>query len=48
MNPARDFGPRVAHAILPISDKGNSDWGYAFVPILGPLIAGGSAQQLLR
>jgi glycerol uptake facilitator protein len=39
MNPARDFGPRLAHAILPISGKGNSDWGYALVPILGPLIA---------
>ena len=41
MNPARDFGPRLAHAILPISGKGNSDWGYALVPIVGPLIAGG-------
>src|SRR5258706_11763407 len=41
MNPARDFGPRVAHAVLPISGKGNSDWGYALVPIVGPLGAGG-------
>jgi glycerol uptake facilitator protein len=40
MNPARDFGPRLAHTVLPISGKGNSDWGYAFVPILGPLLAG--------
>jgi glycerol uptake facilitator protein len=40
VNPARDFGPRLAHFILPISDKGNSDWGYALVPIIGPLIAG--------
>jgi glycerol uptake facilitator protein len=40
MNPARDFGPRLAHAVLPISDKGNSDWGYALVPIIGPLIGG--------
>jgi glycerol uptake facilitator protein len=40
MNPARDFGPRVAHSILPISGKGNSDWGYALVPIVGPLMAG--------
>jgi glycerol uptake facilitator protein len=39
MNPARDFGPRLAHAILPISGKGNSDWGYALVPIFGPLAA---------
>ncbi len=43
MNPARDFGPRVAHAILPISGKGKSDWGYALVPILGPLVGGAIA-----
>jgi len=48
MNPARDFGPRMAHAILPISDKGNSDWGYALVPILGPLIAGGIGAAIVR
>jgi glycerol uptake facilitator protein len=48
MNPARDFGPRVAHAILPISDKGNSDWGYAFVPIIGPLIAGGIGAAIIK
>jgi glycerol uptake facilitator protein len=48
MNPARDFGPRVAHAILPISDKGNSDWGYALVPIIGPLIAGGIGAAIIR
>jgi glycerol uptake facilitator protein len=48
MNPARDFGPRLAHAILPISDKGNSDWGYAFVPIIGPLIAGGIGAAMIR
>ena len=40
INPARDLGPRIAHAILPIPGKGSSDWGYAWVPILGP-IAGG-------
>lgn len=40
INPARDLGPRIAHAILPISKKGGSDWGYAFVPIVGPLIGG--------
>jgi len=38
INPARDLGPRLAHAILPIPGKGSSDWGYALVPILGPLI----------
>jgi glycerol uptake facilitator protein len=48
MNPARDFGPRMAHAILPISDKGNSDWGYAFVPIIGPLIAGGLGAAIIK
>jgi len=48
MNPARDFGPRLAHAILPISDKGKSDWGYALVPIIGPLIAGGIGALIIR
>ena len=48
MNPARDFGPRVAHAILPISGKGNSDWGYALVPIVGPLIAGGLGAAIIK
>jgi len=38
INPARDLGPRIAHALLPISGKGNSDFGYAFVPIVGPLV----------
>ena len=47
-NPARDFGPRVAHTILPIAGKGNSDWGYAIVPILGPLIGGAQAGALMR
>jgi glycerol uptake facilitator protein len=38
INPARDFGPRIAHALLPIPGKRDSDWGYALVPIVGPLI----------
>jgi len=38
INPARDFGPRLLHAILPIKNKGKSDWSYAWVPILGPII----------
>jgi glycerol uptake facilitator protein len=38
LNPTRDLGPRIAHAILPINGKGNSDWRYAWVPIVGPLI----------
>ena len=37
MNPARDLGPRIAHAILPIAGKGGSDWAYAWVPVFGPL-----------
>jgi glycerol uptake facilitator protein len=40
INPARDFGPRLAHAILPIAGKGGSDWRYAWVPILGPIVGG--------
>ncbi|MBI1741224.1 MAG: aquaporin, partial [Acidobacteriales bacterium] len=48
MNPARDFGPRMAHAILPINGKGNSDWGYALVPIIGPLIAGGIGAAIIK
>src|SRR5580700_5891615 len=48
INPARDFGPRLAHAILPIAGKGASDWSYAIVPVLGPLVGGGLAGMLLR
>jgi glycerol uptake facilitator protein len=40
INPARDLGPRIAHAILPIPNKGGSDWAYSWVPIVGPLIGG--------
>jgi glycerol uptake facilitator protein len=40
INPARDLGPRIAHAFLPIPNKGGSDWGYALVPIAGPIIGG--------
>ena len=38
INPARDLGPRIAHFLLPIKHKGNSDWSYAIVPILGPIL----------
>ena len=38
INPARDLGPRVAHAILPIKGKGGSDWGYSWVPVVGPIV----------
>ena len=50
INPARDLGPRIAHQLLPISKKGNSDWGYAWVPIVGPIIGsvvGGLAYSVL-
>ena len=40
INPARDLGPRIAHALLPIAGKGGSDWSYAWVPIVGPIIGG--------
>jgi glycerol uptake facilitator protein len=48
INPARDLGPRIAHALLPIAGKGSSGWGYAIVPILGPLIGAGLAGIFLR
>jgi glycerol uptake facilitator protein len=48
INPARDLGSRLAHAILPIAEKGISDWDYAIVPVLGPLVGGGLAGMLLR
>ena len=40
INPARDLGPRIMHTILPIKNKGSSDWKYAWVPVLGPLFGG--------
>ena len=40
INPARDLGPRIAHFILPIPGKGNSDWGYAWIPVVGPIVGG--------
>ena len=40
INPARDLGPRLAHAILPIGNKGGSDWAYSWVPVLGPIVGG--------
>jgi glycerol uptake facilitator protein len=46
INPARDLGPRIMHFILPIPQKRNSDWKYAWVPILGPL-AGASLAALI-
>jgi glycerol uptake facilitator protein len=40
INPVRDLGPRLAHALLPIAGKGNSDWSYSWVPVLGPVVGG--------
>lgn len=40
INPARDLGPRIAHAVLPIAGKGTSDWGYSWIPIVGPIVGG--------
>jgi glycerol uptake facilitator protein len=40
INPARDLGPRIVHAILPIPGKGDSDWGYAWIPVVAPIIGG--------
>ncbi len=48
INPARDLGPRIAHSLLPIAKKGPSDWGYAAVPILGPLVGGALAGTFMH
>ena len=40
INPARDLGPRIMHAILPIPGKGGSDWSYSWVPVVGPIVGG--------
>ncbi|MCB0167076.1 MAG: aquaporin family protein [Anaerolineae bacterium] len=40
INPARDLGPRIAHAVLPIPGKGSSDWEYSWIPVVGPIIGG--------
>jgi glycerol uptake facilitator protein len=48
INPARDLGPRIAHAVLPIAGKGGSDWGYAAIPVVGPLVGGMGAGLVLR
>lgn len=48
INPARDFGPRIAHSVLPIAGKGSSGWRYAWVPILGPLAGAALAAAAVR
>lgn len=46
INPARDFGPRLAHFLLPISGKGHSDWAYSWIPVAGPIVGGVLGAQL--
>jgi glycerol uptake facilitator protein len=48
INPARDLGPRIAHSILPIPGKGDSDWGYAMVPVIGALVGGALAGVFIK
>jgi glycerol uptake facilitator protein len=48
INPARDLGPRIAHAFLPIPGKRDSDWGYAGIPVVGPLLGAVLAGIFLR
>ncbi len=48
INPARDLGPRIAHAILPIANKGGSDWGYSWIPVVGPIVGGSLAALLWK
>jgi glycerol uptake facilitator protein len=48
INPARDLGPRIMHALLPIPGKGGSDWGYALVPIIGPVLGASLAGLLVK
>ena len=48
INPARDLGPRIAHAVLPIKGKGGSDWGYSWVPVVGPIVGSIIATLLFK
>ena len=48
INPARDLGPRIAHAVLPIAGKGGNDWGYSWIPVVGPIIGGILGAWLFR
>ncbi|MET2986471.1 MIP/aquaporin family protein [Aureibaculum conchae] len=47
INPARDLGPRIMHAILPIKNKASNDWGYAWIPVIGPIIGASLAGLLM-
>ena len=48
INPARDLGPRIAHFILPIKNKRNSDWGYSWIPVVGPIVGALAADFLFK
>jgi glycerol uptake facilitator protein len=48
INPARDLGPRLAHALLPIVGRKDSEWDYAWVPVLGPLVGAATAALFIR
>ncbi|BAF88709.1 glycerol uptake facilitator protein [Azorhizobium caulinodans ORS 571] len=48
INPARDLGPRIAHAVLPVAGKGGSDWGYSWIPVVGPLAGAVVAGLLIK
>ncbi|MFD3158424.1 MIP/aquaporin family protein [Haloimpatiens sp. FM7330] len=48
INPARDLAPRIAHAILPIKGKGDSDWGYAWIPVVAPIVGGVAGAVLFK
>jgi glycerol uptake facilitator protein len=48
INPARDLGPRIAHALLPVAGKGSSYWGYSYIPVIGPLVGGALAGLLVK
>jgi len=48
INPARDLGPRIMHAILPIKNKGGSNWSYSWIPVVGPLLGAVLAALLFK
>ena len=43
INPARDLGPRIVHALIPLKGKRDSDWGYSWIPVMGPVVGAGAA-----
>lgn len=48
LNPARDLGPRIVHALMPLKNKGNSDWAYAWIPVVAPIVASIAAVFLYK